>query len=134
MSTEYDLALSAFSSDFFEKNIVIQRDADFLHRVLESRSGTKVIYSFLKYLGESDQDITYFADTIRVIGKKIPQNPKDYTERIIVEDLIKCVIQLFDKGKNNSKIRVICLDIWDELFKNNLHDIKPLADMIDNFD
>lgn len=134
MSTEYDLALSAFSSDFFEKNIVIQRDADFLHRVLESRSGTKVIYSFLKYLGESDQDITCFAETIRVIGKKIPQNPKGYTERIIVEDLIKCVIQLFDKGKNNSKICAICLDIWDELFRNNLHDIKPLADMIDNFD
>ena len=53
---------------------------------------------------------------------------------MIVEDLIQCVIQLFDRGKNDPKIRVVCLDIWDELFRSNLHDIKPLADMLDNFD
>lgn len=134
MSKEYDIELSAFSSEFFKKNIVIQRDADFLRQVLESRSGTKIAYSFLKYLSESDQDITCFADTIKAVGAQIPQKPDDYRERMIVEDLIQCVIQLFDRGKNDPKIRVICLDIWDELFRSNLHDIKPLADMLDNFD
>lgn len=134
LSTEYDVELPAFSSEFFKKNIVIQRDSDFLKQVLESRSGTKTAYSFLKYLSESDQDIACFADTIKAIGSQIPQNPDDYRGRMIVEDLIKCVIQLFDRGKNNPKIRAICLDIWDELFQSNLCDIKPLADMLDNFD
>ena len=134
LSTEYDVELSAFSSEFFKKNIVIQRDADFLQQVLESCSGTKTAYSFLKYLSEGDQDIACFADTIKSIGSQIPQNPDDYRDRMIVEALIQCVIQLFDRGKNDPKIRVICLDIWDELFRSNLHDIKPLADMLDSFD
>ena len=73
MSTEYDVELSAFSSEFFKKNIVIQRDAAFLQQVLESRTGTKTVYSFLKYLSESDQDITCFADTIKAVGEQLPQ-------------------------------------------------------------
>ena len=104
MSKEYDIELSAFRSEFFKKNIIIQRDADFLRQVLESRSGTKIAYSFLKYLSESDQDITCFADTIKAVGAQIPQKPHHYRERMIVEDLIQCVIQLFDRGKNDTKI------------------------------
>ncbi len=134
MSTEYDVELSAFSSEFFKKNIVIQRDTTFLQQLLESRSGTKTVYSFLKYLSESDQDITCFADTIKVVGEQLPQKTDDHRDRMIVKDLIQCVIQLFDRGKNDPKIRGICLDVWDKLFRSNLHDIKPLADMLDNFD
>ena len=134
MSQRYNLELTALNTEFFKKNIVIRRDSDFLQQLFESSSGTKIVYSFLNYLSEIDQDITCLADTIKVIGGHISQNLNDYRGQKIVQYLIQCVIRLFDTGKDDSKIRMICLDIWDELFRSDLNDIKPLADMIDNFE
>ena len=48
-----------------------------------------------------------------------------------MNDLVKCVVLLFDRGKDDPSIREICLDIWDNLFMSNLHAFKPLSDMID---
>ena len=60
--------------------------------------------------------------------------PHDDEKRLAVQDLVKCVIRLFDKGKNEEPILDICLDILDDLFRSNLTDIKPLSEMIDNFE
>ena len=60
--------------------------------------------------------------------------PPERGERLIVTDLVKCVVRLFDKGKNDPFITEICLNIWDQLFMSNLHDIKPLSEMIDDFE
>lgn len=134
MAERYDIEITAFSIEFFKEKIIIERDKEFLQLVLKSKSGTKIAYSFLKYLSETDEDIVCFVDVIKETRMLIPKATGDYRNRIIVDDLIQCVIRLFDRGKSDSKIRITCLDIWDELFRNNLHDIKPLADMLDNFD
>ena len=78
--------------------------------------------------------ICSFARVLNAIGNSLSQMPPEGGERLIVTDLVKCVIRLFDKGKDDSFVREVCLDIWDKLFMSNLHDIKPLSDMIDNFE
>ena len=101
---------------------------------MKSCQGAYMIQPFLNYLYESDEDIYRFAPIINVICNSLPHMPLEVTERLIVTDLIKCVVRLFDKCKDDYLICNICLNAWDNLFRSNLHDIKPLSDMIDNFE
>lgn len=126
--------LQGFNRLFFDRCIVIQRDEEFLIHLMESIQSTHLFHSFLHYLYESDEDICSFARVLNAIGNSLSQMPPEGGERLIVTDLVKCVIRLFDKGKDDSFVREVCLDIWDKLFMSNLHDIKPLSDMIDNFE
>lgn len=126
--------LQGFNRLFFDRCIVIQRDEEFLIHLMESIQSTHLFHSFLHYLYESDEDICSFARVLNAIGNSLSQMPPEGGERLIVTDLVKCVIRLFDKGKDDPFVREVCLDIWDKLFMSNLHDIKLLSDMIDNFE
>ena len=126
--------LQGFNRLFFDRCIVIQRDEEFLIHLMESIQSTHLFHSFLHYLYESDEDICSFARVLNAIGNSLSRMPPEGGERLIVTDLVKCVIRLFDKGKDDPFVREVCLDIWDKLFMSNLHDIKPLSDMIDNFE
>lgn len=119
---------------FFDRCINIQRDEEFLIHLMESRQNVYLFHSFLHYLYESDEDICNFACVLNSISNSFSKTPLQNGERFIVNDLVKCVIRLFDKGKDDLRISKICLDIWDRLFMNNLHSIKPLSDMIDDFE
>lgn len=99
---------------------------------MQSKQSVNQLRSFLRFLNESDEDIIKFADVFKAVGKGITCFPTDWSSRLIINDLIQCVIRLFDKGKDDLRVRGICLDIWDDLFRSNLYDIKPLSDMIDD--
>lgn len=124
--------LNGINHLFFDRRIVIKRDADFLLHLMKSKQNVRQLHAFIDYLNESSEDITMFADILRVIGKNISVAPIEWNSSLVVSDLIKCVIHLFDRGIGNEAIRTACLDIWDDLFRSNLQDIKPLSDMLDN--
>lgn len=126
--------LHEFNRLFFDHHIIIQRDEEFLIHLMESNQGAHLIHSFLNYLYESDEDICRFTSIINAISNRFSRIPLKESERLLVTDLAKCVVRLFDKGKDDSLICDICLNIWDNLFMSNLHDIKPLSDIIDNFE
>ena len=126
--------LQGFNRLFFDRCIEIKRDEEFLVHLMESRQSVHLFHSFLDYLYKSDENICSFALVLETIGNSLSQMPPERGERLIVTDLVKCVVRLFDKGKNDPFITEICLNIWDQLFMSNLHDIKPLSDMIDDFE
>ena len=126
--------LQGFNRLFFDRCIEIKRDEKFLIYLMESQQSVHLFHSFLDYLYESDEDICSFARVLETIGNSLSQMPPEIGERLLITDLVKCVVRLFDKGKNDPFITEICLNIWDQLFMSNLHDIKPLSDMIDNFE
>lgn len=126
--------LFALNRLFFDRCIVIERDRTFLISLMQSRQGVYLVNAFLNYLSESNEDITEYADVLKAVGESAVSAPSEWNSRLAISDLIQCVIHLFDRGKNNLKIRNICLNIWDNLFRSNLQDIKPLSDMIDNFE
>ncbi len=125
--------LQSLSHLFKDSHIVIERDKEFLINLMQSKQSVNQLRSFLRFLNESDEDIIKFADVFKAVGKGITCFPTDWSSRLIINDLIQCVIRLFDKGKDDLRVRGICLDIWDDLFRSNLYDIKPLSDMIDDF-
>lgn len=123
--------LSAVGQLFYNNLISIKRDAHFLHELMASAQSKYICHHFLDYLLKSDEDIKDYADIIKTLATHVFTDYDSRYSLFFPEDLIKCVIRLFDRGKNDHAITRICLDIWDELFKSNLHCIRPISDMID---
>lgn len=126
--------LHGFNRLFFDRCIVIQRDEEFLTHLMESCQSVHLLHAFLDYLYESDENICRFSRILNAVGNSLSEMPSEGGSRLVVDDLVKCVVRLFDKGKDDPFVRETCLNIWDNLFMSNLHDIKPLSDMIDNFE
>ncbi len=126
--------LIGFRQLFLDHKLVLQRDMEFLCRLMESRQSESLLYSFLEYLNESDEDICVYAPVLERISKTLAQAPVQSELRLSAEDLVKCVVRLFDRGQNQPDVRRISLDIFDNLFMSDLGMIHPLADMIDAFD
>lgn len=126
--------LFGFNRLFIDRCILIHRDAVFLIHLMGSQHSVHLLHSFLDYLYESDEDICEYATVLAAIGDSLSQAPSEWDIRFAIGDFVKCVVRLFDRGQNDPQIKTLCLDLWDKLFMSNLQDIKPLSDMIDNFD
>lgn len=126
--------LFGFNRLFIDRCILIHRDADFLINLMGSQHSVHLLHSFLDYLYESDEDICEYATVLAAIGDSLSQAPSEWGIRLAIGDFVKCVVRLFDRGQNDPQIKTLCLDLWDKLFMSNLQDIKPLSDMIDNFE
>ena len=91
-------------------------------------------FSYTRNISESGEDICEYAPVLMTIVEGFAQGKgvrrHSYLE---VTDLIKCVVKLFDRGEKQPSIRAACLDMWDKLFRSNIHAIKPLSDLIDDF-
>lgn len=133
MVQEHDLEFHALSTDFFKENIVIERDKEFLVQLIGANSKTRMLVTILKFLCETDENITDFAEIIYAVIKQAATLTDEGPMRVGVDEMVRCVAHLYDVGKNDCGIKTICLDTWDELFKNNLRDIQSLATMLDNF-
>lgn len=125
--------LTGFNHLFIDQRIKIKRDEKFLIHLMKSPQGVPLSHPFLNYLYKSNENICDFAHILEIISNNLsPKFP--HGKELIVTDLVKCVIRLFDKGKDDPIICEICLNIWDKLFMSSPYDIKPLSDMIDDFE
>jgi len=128
----YPLDHYALGPAFFKNNIVIERDRVFLLELIAVNKKTRILRSLLTYLSETEENIVDFADVIHAVSKHLAELQEDVSVRLGIEEMIRCVVNLYDGGKDNPAVRTICLDAWDELFKNNLRDFKSLATILDN--
>ena len=133
MVKNHSLDYYVLSPDFFKDNIVIERDKDFLLELIAANTKTRVLSSLLKYLSETEENIIDFAEVIHAVSKHLAELQEEGPVRLGIDDMIQCIVHLYDVGKDDPTVKTICLDAWDELFKNNLRDIKSLATILDNF-
>ena len=129
-----DTYIPSLSQLFYQKNLSIQRDSEFLVKLMRSSHCHDLLYPFLRYLNESDEDICQFVLVLKTLAESLVTSPNNQRDWLSIEDLVQCVIRLSDRGKDNVFIRTTCLDIWDNLFRSQLNSIKPMSDMIDNYD
>lgn len=134
MTSKYAYEIKALGQLFSNKKIIVERDNEFLQEIMKTHAKADIVYSFLKFLDETDEDILCFADTIKVLGQNMELSNDNFISDRIVSKLAQVVIKLFDKGKNDELITQICLDVWDELFKSNLKKVTQISNMIDNID
>ena len=130
---EHDADFHSMGPDFFEKHILIARDKKFLLELMQANPGESILYALSRFLCETDQNIVDFAEVIYSMAKQSDALRENGIIRIGVEELVQCVAHLYDVGKDKPHVKTICLDVWDELYKNNLRDIQPLSTMLDNF-
>lgn len=120
------------SVDFFLKNIVVERDKAFLLQLLKESKGEHILVSVAEFLCETDENIVDFSEIIYMMVKQLSGVPRDGEIRLSVDEIVQCVAHLYDVGKDDPKARKVCLDAWDELYKNNLHDVKALSTVLDD--
>ena len=72
-----------------------------------------------------------YADVLYAVGMNLSSYNTEWSSYFITDDLIQCVNHLFERNQDEERIRNICLDVWDNLFKSNLRNHKPLSEMID---
>ncbi len=133
MVQTHDLEFFSLSTDFFKENVVIERDKEFLLQLIGANSKNWMLVTILKFLCETDENIIDFAEVIYAVIKQAATLSDERPMRIGMDEMVRCVAHLYDVGKDDPTIKTICLDTWDELFKNNLRDIQSLAVMLDNF-
>lgn len=133
MANKHSTDFHALGPDFFKKHIVIARDKQFLLELVQANSGDSMLYALSRYLSETDENIVDFAEVIHAVTKHSAEFKDNGLVRVGVDELVQCVAHLYDVGKDKPHVKTICLDAWDELYKNNLRDIQPLSIMLDNF-
>ena len=97
-----------------------------------SKQSPRQIHAFLDFVNNQDKDITKYINVIKSICEKLSIDGDEWDREIILEDLIKCIIKLFDKNKYDANITNKCLDMLDDLYKRFLKSIRPFAKLFDN--
>lgn len=112
---------------FYDNLIDIERDRDFLKKLLSYRSSKKIVSAFVRYLEKSDQPIIAYKDVIFQMSYNIIEKNIDSEEYIygLNEAISKLIIGLYDEssqGKNEvmNAIAGECLCIWDLMFEKRI--------------
>lgn len=122
----------SFGMLFWDNCIDIDRDEDFLIKLMCSKQKPYQLQAFLEFIFKQDKDITKYAKVIKSICENILLRGDDFDREMIIEDLIKCIIKLFDNNRMDKEVQSLCLDMWDNLYQCCLKSIKPFAEIFDN--
>lgn len=127
-----DYEINAFGQLFYDRCLDINRDENFVVTLMLSKQNPRQIHAFLDFVSNQDKDITKYVNVIKSICERLSVDGDEWDREIILEDLIKCIIKLFDKNKYDANITNKCLDMWDDLYKRFLKSIRPFAKLFDN--
>ena len=131
-SNNFDLE-NFISRIFYDNNIDLERDKDFLIEITKSNSGRRSIHALINYIEENNLSILDFSQIILEILKSFVEDEYN-TENLYFygDELSKLVVELYDEteGKNDREMKALaneCLDIWDKMFERQIGTIKLLS-------
>ncbi len=124
---------SFISRIFYDKDIDLKRDKEFLIEITKSNSGRRLIHSLINYIEENALSILDFSEIILGILESVVNC--EYNQENLYsygDELSKLVIGLYDEteGKTESKMKNLasqCLDIWDKMFERQIGRIRLLS-------
>lgn len=122
--------LFGLSNLFWDAQIDIQRDSDFLCHLMESNQGHHLLHIFLEYLGKQEGDLRPYAKVIAAATRGLENHPDSMTF-FSVDELMRCVLRLFDQYSEDADVCRLCLDCWDSLFKSDIFSARRLTDLIE---
>lgn len=118
---------------FYDKDIDLKRDKEFLIEITKSNSGRRSIHALINYIEENALSILDFSQIILGVLKSFVN--EEYNQENIYfygDELSKLVVGLYDEteGKTEIEMRKLaseCLDIWDKMFERQIGTIKLLS-------
>lgn len=122
------------SSMFYQKLVDLERDSDFLIKIMNAKVNKRMVYSFVHFLEESANSIKDYAEIIialceNVLGMKQEEIAKHWG---IENDISKLIISLYDECANSEKesdkqIAEKCLELWDVMFEKQIGRVRELS-------
>lgn len=131
-SNDCDLE-SFISRIFYENEIDLERDKEFLIEIIKSNSGRRSIHALVKYLEENALSIIDFSEIILEVLKSFVEYENNQENIYFYGDeLSKLVVELYDEteGKEEKEMKDIareCLNIWDKMFERQMGTIRLLS-------
>lgn len=118
---------------FYDKDIDLKRDKEFLIEITKSNSGRRAVYALINYIEENALSIIDFSQIILGVLKSFVD--EEYNQENIYfygDELSKLVVELYDEteGKTELEMKNLaseCLDIWDKMFERQIGTIKLLS-------
>lgn len=135
IKSKYDLA-DWYGELFIDNRIDLERDHDFILKIMNSKFSEDAIYQFLLYFEENSFSFLSYEDIIIEMSKTLIDNYNIDSYKIS-DSLVKFVIGLYDevsekKGKNEKRIANQCLDLWDSMFEKGIDIARQLNQEIMN--
>lgn len=137
IETEISMELDhVWARVFYDERVELKRDKEFLHKLMSSDVGGKLLYVFMDYL-KKGQRLSDYAEVIIDTGKSILQDRKKISDAdyLIEYNLPKLMIALYDEVCNadiceNKEYEIQCLDIWDLMFENRIGITRDLTEKL----
>lgn len=126
--------LHGFSHLFWDGKINIQRDNGFLCHLMESSQGPHLLHTFLEYLKSQEGDLSPYSEVIVAAARGLEKNDHDSSALYFIDELIPCIVRLFDQYSEDAYICKLCLDCWDSLFKSDIFSARQLTHLIEESD
>ena len=127
-----DYAISSLDRLFYDRRFDINRDEIFLIKLMGSNQMSHYLHTFLDFINSQEKDIAKYVYILKSICEKILITNSDWDLQLSLDNLVRCIIKLFDKNRYNPNIKQLCLNMWDDLYRNNLSCIKPFTEIFDN--
>lgn len=131
---KYNCDLESFISRiFYDKDIDLERDKEFLIEITKTNSGRRSIHAIIEYIEENALSILDFSEIILGALRSFVDDENDAENLYFYGDeLSKLVVGLYDEteGKNDEKMKKLaneCLNIWDKMFERQIGTIKLLS-------
>ena len=122
----------AFNRLFHDKCIDIDRDEDFVIKLINATRKAHRLHTILDYIIEQDQDITKYTKILYSICQRVSTGKYSYDKEMVLTDLIKCIIKLLDRNKYNMDGKRKCLDMWDIIYQKSYDSVIPFTKLLDN--
>ena len=122
------------SSMFYQKLVDVERDSDFLIKIMNSKVSKRMVYSFVHFLEESASSIKDYSKIIITLCENVlGMNQEEIAKHWGIEDDIsKLIISLYDECANSEKesdkqIAEKCLELWDVMFEKQIGRVRELS-------
>ena len=131
---KYNCDLESFISRiFYDNDIDLERDKEFLIEITKTNSGRRSIHAILKYIEENALSILDFSEIILgVLTSFVDGENNAESLYFYGDELSKLVVGLYDEteGKADEEMKNIateCLNIWDKMFERQIGTIRLLS-------
>lgn len=133
---DYDFEI-AFSKLFYDNLIRLDRDHEFLTKIMQSKVSRRLIYSFVRYLEEENKSLIEYHEIIVVLSNHLIDNFTNSDTEIwgLEEALSKLIVGLYDETykSEDDLLKLIAnksLNLWDKMFEMRIGSIRYLSNEI----
>ncbi|MFD1068276.1 hypothetical protein [Oceanobacillus locisalsi] len=119
-----------------EDKLNVQEDEELILRLVTSKANKGIIRDFIMFISENDVQIVVFKNVIFGICRNLIHNFNHEVNNVgselygVTPELSKLIALLYDKTQNDFQVNQQCLDIWDEMFENQIGTIRELTEAI----